>query len=317
MKELRFYCLVVAVWFVTVAATWAEDALSPGDQALQKLLGPRARTVRLWPDKAPDEPRPVDQEKVWPLEKKFNTLFVTNVTQPSITILGLEKAGPPTPAVVACPGGGYGSLGIELDGAEIVKWLNSQGITGMVLKYRVPKRHQGFPQHHHALQDAQRAMGLIRQHARQWNIDPRRVGMIGFSAGGHLAAALSNNYTERLYARVDAADDLSCRPDFVILIYPAYLTDPIESDTLDPLQHADRMSRTTTPPTFVAVAQADKFARGAAAYYMALRQARVPGEVHIYDGGGHGNALRLAPMSEFAPTCARWLGSLWEKAPRQ
>jgi len=298
------YLLIFA--FATTAA-----ALSPGDQALQKLLGEKAHTVLLWPDKAPDEPRPIGEETVTPSEKKEKTLFVRNVTQPTITILAPVGATNATPAVVICPGGGYGGLGIETEGADIVKWLNAHGIAGIVLKYRVPKRHQGFAQHHHALQDAQRAFGLIRQHAGEWNIDPKRVGILGFSAGGHLAATLSNNYDKRIYSRVDVADDLSCKPDFAVLIYPAYLTEPIDSDTLDKLQRDDQMSRAGTPPTFIAVAQADKFARGAAAYFMALRRARVPGELHIYDGGGHGNGLRAAPLSEWAPTCIRWLDSLW------
>lgn len=297
----------------------ATDSLTPAEAALHKLLNGNAKTVRLWPSKAPDETKPIAAEAVGPIEKKENTLAANNVSEPSIVVARPNQGRPangaglgangPTAAMLICPGGGYGGLGIETNGSEIAKWLNDNGIAGVVLKYRVPKRHQGFPMHHHALQDAQRAMGIVRQKSAEWNIDPKRIGAIGFSAGGHLVASLTNNYKERSYPRVDAADDVSCRPDFAVLIYPAYLTDPIDSDQLDKVQKVEQISRATTPPTFIAVAQADKFARGAAIYYLALRQARVPGELHIYDGGGHGNGLRAAPLSEFAPTCIRWLAA--------
>ena len=289
------------------AAAEEVKTLLPADAALHKLLGDRARTFALWPESAPDEPRPIGAEEVLPTEKKGGTLRAQNVTVPTITLRAPENATGPTAVFIACPGGGYGSLGFETDGAEIVEWLNKQGIAGIVLKYRVPKRHQGFAMHHHALQDAQRAVGLVRLHAKEWNIDPRRVGIIGFSAGGHLAAALSNNYDERIYKPVDAADELSCKPDFAALIYPAYLTHPIDSDDRDPLLKTDQMTRARTPPTFIAVAQADKFSRGAIAYFRDMTEARVPGELHIYDGGGHGNSLRSEPLSEWGTTCARWL----------
>jgi acetyl esterase/lipase len=278
-----------------------------GDVALQKMLGPRAKTFALWPEKAPDEPRAIGDEEVKEAERKPGTRLVQNVTEPTMTLLVPENAAGPVPAFITCPGGGYGSLGFETDGAEVVKWLNKQGYAGIVLKYRVPKRNQGFAMHHHALQDAQRAMGLVRQNAPAWNIDPKRVGIIGFSAGGHLAAALSNNYDERIYKPVDEADAQSCKPDVAVLVYPAYLTNPIDSDERDPLLKTDQFARNRTPPTFIAIAQADKFSRGAIAYFRDLSEARVPGELHIYDGGGHGNALRAEPLNEFAAPCARWL----------
>lgn len=294
---------------VAAIACAQEPAPLPADAALAKLLGPSARIVRLWPADAPDEIRPIGDEAVVVSERK-TSLFAEKVTQPSLVICPPPNLKSPAPIVVVCPGGGYGSLGIESEGADIVKWLNHRGMIGAVLKYRVPKRHQGFPQHHHALQDAQRALGLVRQNAQAWNVDPRQVGIAGFSAGGHLAASLSNNYATRLYEKVDAADEQNCRPDFTILIYPAYLTAPIDSDKLDPLQRAEQMSNRTTPPTFIAVAQADKFARGSVAYFMALRAARVRGELHIYDGGGHGNGLREPPLSEWIEPCGRWLEAL-------
>jgi len=287
----------------------AQDTREPtiGDATIQKLLGPRAVTVSLWPGEAPDEPRPIDAETVIESPRKPGVHLVTNVTQPTLTMRAPENATGPTPAVVICPGGGYGALGIEAEGNGIVAWLNTLGVTGVVLKYRVPKRHEGYAMHHHALADAQRAVGLLRQNATEWNIDPNQLGIIGFSAGGHLAAALSNNYRERIYKPVDEADRQSCKPDFAMLIYPAYLTMPIDSDERDPVLHTNKMTRGTTPPTFIAVAQADKFSRGAICYFRDLSTARVPGELHIYDGGGHGNGLNVEPLSEFAVPAARWL----------
>ncbi|MDQ3621228.1 MAG: alpha/beta hydrolase [Verrucomicrobiota bacterium] len=289
--------------------------LTTGDRALHKLLGEGARTLPLWPEEAPDEPRPIDAETVGPLEKKSGVLLVHNVTEPTLTLLMPQKAAQPVPRGGHLPGRRL-RRARHRDGRRGDREVAERArMAGIVLKYRVPKRHRGYAQHHHALQDAQRAMGLIRQHASEWNVDARRLGVVGFSAGGHLAATLSNNYGKRLYPGVDAADDLSCKPDFTVLIYPAYVTEPIDSDTLDPLQRASQMSRAATPPTFIAVAQNDKFARGATAYFMALRQARVPAELHIYDGGGHGNALREAPLSEWGQTCARWLAARWPREP--
>ena len=156
----------------------------------------------------------------------------------------------------------------------------------------------------------QRAIGLLRSWAQKWNIDPR---LIGFSAGGHLAATLSNNYAERICERFDAADDASCKPDFAILIYPAYVTDPIDSDALTELMHVDAMSPQTTPLTFIASAQIDKFTCGAVAYFLALRKARVRSELHIYGGGGHGNGLRVRPLAKWGVPCGRRLDSLAAK----
>jgi len=257
--------------------------------------------------------RPIGEGEVVPTVRKNGLLSVQRVTVPTMTLSFPPNHAKLAACVVICPGGGYDGLGIESEAAEIAKWLNSRDIIGAVLKYRVPKRHQGFPMHHHALQDAQRAIGLLRSEALKWNIDPRWIGIVGFSAGGHLAATLSNNYAERIYERVEMADDASCKPDFAILIYPAYVTDPIDSDALTDLMHVDAMSPRTTPPTFIASAQTDKFTHGAVAYYLALRKARVRGELHIYDGCGHGNGLRVRPLAEWVVPCGRWLDSLAAK----
>ena len=146
-------------------------------------------------------------------------------------------------SVLVCPGGGYHILALDLEGTEVCEWLNSVGVTGVLLKYRVPRR-EGREKHEAPLQDAQRAMGLMRQHAKEWGLDPARMGVLGFSAGGHLAASLSTHHAQRTYPRVDAADDLSCRPDFAVLIYPGYLTDAEKGDAVA----ADLSVSTNTPP---------------------------------------------------------------------
>jgi len=209
--------------------------------------------------------------------------------------------------VLICPGGGYGILAINKEGTEVVEWLNSIGITGILLKYRVPRRNGGFNKHHHALQDAQRAMGIIRSRAKEWAIDPDKIGICGFSAGGHLSAVLCSNFHKRSYTPVDDYDKASCRPDFAILIYPAYLTDPIDSDELDPMLGS--LMKDETPYIFMAIAQQDKFTPGALYYYLKVRQAKVEAECHVYHGGGHGGGLRAVsyPVSEWTRPCTRWI----------
>ena len=146
-----------------------------------------------------------------------------NVSSPTITLYepSSQKSGA-GPAVVVFPGGGYQILAIDLEGTEVCDWLNSIGVTCLVVKYRVPNTGP-YPKSAAALQDAQRALGLVRQHATEWGIDPNHVGVLGFSAGAHLAAALSTHFEKRLYDRIDAADQLSCRPNFALIIYPGYL----------------------------------------------------------------------------------------------
>ena len=145
-----------------------------------------------------------------------------NVSTPTITVYKPKSSNGPAPAIVVFPGGGYQILAIDLEGTEVCEWLNSAGIACVLLKYRVPNSGP-YPKSPAALQDAQRAMGMVRQHATEWGIDSHRLGVLGFSAGGHLAAALSTHFDKRIYDPVDAADQLSCRPDFAVVIYPGYL----------------------------------------------------------------------------------------------
>lgn len=184
--------------------------------------------IPLWPAVAPGETGSVGEEHdiSKPTDNKVGgkpLIRLGNVSTPTITVFPAPKDKDTGTAIVVCPGGGYGILAMDLEGTEVCDWLNSIGVTGILLKYRVPAR-KDRPRYEPPLQDAQRALGLVRQHAAEWGIDPKRVGILGFSAGGHLAANASNNFETRTYPAVDEADKLSCRPDFSVLIYPAYLT---------------------------------------------------------------------------------------------
>lgn len=197
-----------------------------------------------------------------------------------------------------CPGGAYNVLAYDLEGTEVAEWLNSIGFTAVVLKYTVPKNRDG------ALQDAQRAMGLIRQHSKEWNVDPARLGVLGFSAGGHLSARLSNTCETRSYPAVDEADSLSCRPDFTVLIYPAYLGDATYT-----LSEGITVT-SNTPPAFIVQTQDDRtFINGSIAYYLALKKQNIPSELHFFPSGGHGYGLRPSDkdVSHWPELCGRWL----------
>lgn len=215
-----------------------------------------------------------------------------NVSTPTLTLY-TPKSNNTGAAVVVLPGGGYTILAIDLEGTEVCDWLNSAGVTCVLVKYRVP--HSGpYPKYPAALQDAQRAVGIVRSHAVEWHIDPHRVGVLGFSAGGHLAAAVSTHFEKRVYPPIDAADQLSCRPDFTVLVYPAYLALAARDFALSP----DIPITQNTPPTFLVQAEDDPSApvQNATTYYLALKKAGVPAEMHLYAQGGHGFGLRRTPL---------------------
>jgi len=227
-----------------------------------------------------------------------------NVSTPTITVYAPDPAKNTGAAVVVCPGGGYHILALDLEGTEVCDWLNSLGVTGVLLKYRVPAR-DGGPSYLAALEDAQRALGLVRQNATAWGIDPKRVGVLGFSAGGNLAAVLSNNFEQRAYPPVDAADEYGCRPDFAFLIYPGSLVD--ENNAVAP-QLTVRAGK--TPPTFLVQAANDPIpVQNSVYYFLALRRAGVPAELHVYATGGHGYGLRRTdePVTSWPDRAADWL----------
>lgn len=250
--------------------------------------------VTLWPDRVPGEIKPLPPEA--DTTKPGDNLVggkrverIGNVSIPTMTIYRPAGVANTGAAVLVCPGGGYGILALDLEGTEICDWLNSKGITAALLKYRVPRR-ADQPKHGPPLQDAQRALGLLRERADSLQIDPKRIGVLGFSAGGHLAAMLSNHHDVRTYPAVDSADQVSCRPDFSVLIYPAYLTaSPTGPDLAPELQ----LKAEVTPPTFLAMAEDDPVGvENPLFYYLALKRAKVPAELHLYPTGGHGYGLR-------------------------
>jgi acetyl esterase/lipase len=272
------------------------------------LAADTPQTVKVWPDKAPGEKGTIGEEKVLEVKPgQSKVQRVTNVSTPTLTIHRPAKDKDTGAAVVICPGGGYNILAWDLEGEEVAAWLNSIGVTGIVLKYRVPRRPEDPKDKPPpgALQDAQRALSLVRSHAKDWGIDPKRIGMLGFSAGGHLTAAASTNFDKRTYDKIDPIDEVSCRPDFTVLIYPAYL---IVKDK-EELAPDIRVSK-ETPPTFFAHAADDGVkADNSIQMYRALRKEGVPAELHIYASGGHGFGLRASdkPCSQWPQRCAEWM----------
>jgi acetyl esterase/lipase len=229
---------------------------------------------------------------------------LTDILDPSMTLYRPDHGRENGTGVLVLPGGGYSILAMDLEGTEVCQWLNSIGVTAMLLKYRVPDP----PPHTKAFEDAQRAFGLVRSRAVEWGLDARRIGVLGFSAGGHLAASLSCGFHEREYAPVDEADRFSCRPDFTVLVYPAYLVAGGTEFTLDA---AIRPSG-DTPPAFIVQTQDDPFGvNNSVAYYTALLRAGVKGEMHLYESGGHGYGIRPSamPVSGWPVRLEEWMRS--------
>lgn len=232
-----------------------------------------------------------------------NVIRLGDISDPTITVYSPKN--PNGTAVVVCPGGGYAILAMDLEGTEICSWLNSIGITAVLLKYRVPAP-GGKLRYELPLQDAQRALGLVRYNAAKWNINPAHIGILGFSAGGHLTAALSNNNTQRTYLQVDAADTVSCKPNFAVLIYPAYL-----KSNSDPTKLAPEVQVTSnTPQTFIVQTEDDPIdVQNALTYYSELKNFKVPAEIHLYAKGGHGYGMRTVEgdLMDYPKLLQSWL----------
>jgi acetyl esterase/lipase len=277
------------------------------------LAAEPTKVINLWPGTAPGDKGDIgeEQDTTKPSDHMVagkRVARIGNVSKPTISIYRPAADKDTGAAVMVCPGGAYRILALDLEGSEVCEWLNSIGITGVLLKYRVPNR-QGLEKHTAALQDAQRALGLIRSQAKDLGLNPKRIGVLGFSAGGHLAASLSNNYDQRSYPKVDDADDTSCRPDFTLLIYPAYLTIKDENDKVAP----ELKLTTNTPPTFIAMTEDDPLRVETPMFYsLALRKANVPFELHLYPKGGHGYGLRPSQdnVSTWPQRAADWLEHL-------
>jgi acetyl esterase/lipase len=309
---MKRYDLLALVWtlFVSAAILCAAEAALAADPPL---------VVPLWPDKPPDENAPAGPERVHlsrqldqsQVEVTEPTRLITDVSTPTLTIYRPPREKDTRTAVLICPGGGYWDLYWQLEGEEVAGWLNSIGVTGIILKYRVP-RHSDEPKGEPArrpLQDAQRAVSLVRSKAAQWGIDPQRIGMVGFSAGGHLAIATATRFEKRSYAALDEIDQVSCRPDFAILAYPGYLKVK-DKDELSPGLEIPA----GTPPVFLAHGGADLISppENSVVTYLALRRAGVPAELHVYANTAHDFGVRHSgkPCSTWTASCAAWLRQL-------
>ena len=278
--------------------------------------------IPIWPGVVPNA-RPYSGPETLKVDDKDLVggkpwLYINNVSRPTITVYS-PKSNNTGAAVVVFPGGGYQILAIDLEGTEVCDWLTSRGITCVLLKYRVPGESKlpksgAYPESPEALEDAQRAGGLVRFRAAEWHIDPHKIGVLGFSAGGHLVAAMSVHFDKRLYPAVDAADKGSCRPDFAVAIYPGHLWVHRESSSID--LNPDIRSRITkqTPPTFLLQNENDDVdgVEQSLAYYVGLERIGVPVEMHLYAQGGHAFGLRKTnlPTTEWPLLVERWLKTI-------
>jgi len=299
----------------------------------------------IWPGTVPD-PQPLAGPETVKTEAKELVagrawLYIENVTRPAITVYPPREKNTGA-AVVVFPGGGYQILAIDLEGTEVCDWLTSRGITCVLLKYRVPgeggypksapyPKSGPYPESPMALQDAQRALGLVRFHAGEWHVDPHKIGVLGFSAGGHLSAAISTHFEKRLYPAVDAADNQSCRPDFAVAIYPGHLSlsaaewDANQGPEKFVVRHPPNADRelgvnpelpvtSRTPPTFLLQSEDDHVddVHDSLAYYIALQKAGVPVEMHLYAQGGHAFGLRRTtfPITAWPQLVEAWLATI-------
>jgi acetyl esterase/lipase len=291
---------IVAFMFVLACAqSQASDA------AEQPTPGPAQ--ILIWPRTPPDAQSAPGPQADW-----------TNIVRPTMAVYSPARDNTGV-AIVVFPGGGFEGLAINLQGTEICDWLISKGITCVLLRYRVPSlpydwhckcRPDNLATPTQALEDAQRTLGLLRHRAVQWHIDPQKIGVMGFSAGGYLVAEASTKYERRLYKPVDAADEDSCRPDFAVALYPGHLW--VDGKTLDlnpnvPVNHQ-------TPPTFLVQAENDTVdsVNNSLAYYLALKDAGVPVELHLYSQGGHAFGLRPTnlPIGQWPKLVEQWLHTI-------
>jgi acetyl esterase/lipase len=274
------------------------------------------QVVEIWPGKPPEEPGTIGAEKTVmspkldrkQVEVTESTRMLTNVTKPTLTFYRPAKENETGTAMLICPGGGYWNLYWELEGEEVAKWLNSLGVTGIILKYRVPRRPdepRGEPARR-PLQDAQRAVSLVRSKAKEWGIAADRIGIVGFSAGGHLAIATATSFDQRTYQPIDDVDKVSCRPDFAVPVYSGYL----KAKDRDGIAPGLRVPA-GTPPVFLAHGGADLVSdpEHSVAMYLALKRAGVRTELHIYAGAAHDFGVRKSdqPCTTWTHSCADWL----------
>ncbi len=280
----------------------------------------KPRVVELWPGPAPGVIAATSEEKDQTkagegLVAGRRVIRLGNVSKPTLTIYKPTKERDTGTCVIVCPGGGYHILALDLEGTEVCEWLNTLGITAVLLKYRVPRPKTGL-YYLPALMDAQRALSITRHHAAEWKIDPNKIGILGFSAGGSLAALASTNWDKRAYEAVDKLDAVSCRPDFAVLVYPGYLADKSRTKLADEYRVTKE-----TPPTLLVHAHDDPVtSESSALMYLALKKAGVPAELHVWETGGHGYGLRRTdqPVTRWPERAEEWFRQrgLLPKAPR-
>jgi acetyl esterase/lipase len=276
-------------------------------------------TLNLWPHAAPGAQANPEPEGNTTTAKDRTAagkpvIRIGNVSTPTLTVYA-PKENSTGAAAVVFPGGSYRILAIDLEGTEVCDWLNSINITCVLVKYRVPNTGP-YPKSSAALEDAQRALGVVRAHAAEWHIDPHRIGVLGFSAGAHLAAALSTHFDQRLYDAVDSADQVSCRPDFAVIVYPGYLALAEQNFAPNPEIRVTEQ----TPPSFIVQAEDDSVhVENSTVYYQALKKAKVPAELHLFAQGGHGYGLRRTelPVTHWPELADTWLHTIQVLRPAQ
>jgi acetyl esterase/lipase len=276
-------------------------------------------TMPLWPGTPPGAPNVATGQQEQDTTKSTDNMIagkrVTRigfVSKPTLAFYPAPAAKNTGAAVVVFPGGAYQILAYDLEGTEVCDWLNGIGVNCALVKYRVPNAGP-FPKYTQDLADAQRAVRIVRQQASEWQIDPHRVGVLGFSAGGHLVAVLGAHASDPVYSPIDAADKLDARPDFTLLIYPGYL-ELDDTHTLRP----EVKPVALTPPSFLIQAEDDPVkVENAWVYYEALKQAKVPAEMHLFANGGHGYGLRPTklPITHWPDLAATWLHTLGITTP--
>jgi acetyl esterase/lipase len=306
--------LLLIVFVVSQCCLLAQ--IDAGAQPNSPAAAEQPSVLNLWPGTVPDETNAIGPERVRmspkldrkKVEVTEPTRMITSVSKPTIRIYRPPQAKDCHTAIVICPGGGYWDLYWQLEGEEVAAWLNSHGITGVILKYRVPRRPGEIESEtaRRPLQDAQRAVSLVRSKASEWGLDPQRIGIIGFSAGGHLAIATATRFDQRTYPSQDDIDRVSCRPDFAILVYPGYLKAK-DKDELSPGLSVP----SGTPPVFLAHGDEDIISppQHSVCMYLALKRAGIPAELHVYAGSTHDFGVRTNDhsCSAWTKACEQWL----------
>jgi acetyl esterase/lipase len=299
MKAVSGYLGTFPVFLALLLAWFTNDSLAQEKQE-----------IKIWPDGLPAGAMVLDEKKIKDLkakEKVHPRGHLLYVDSPSLTVYPAPKDQATVCAVIVCPGGGYNVLAWQHEGVALAEWFNSIGVSAFILKYRVPRRSPDN-MHWEPMQDVQRAIRLVRHGAEEYNIDPNRIGVLGFSAGGHLTVMSGVQYNTKCYEPIDEADSVSSRPDFICPIYAAYLADGYK-DNVAELGSLVTVTK-DTPPTFMAVTWGDKF-RGAqsALLFARLREFGVPAEIHAYAKGGHGYGIRPSdnPVSQWHHNLEAWL----------